>query len=303
VTLASLAAVAVLLVIQINRSDEDVNAFSIALLVLAILLGFAVVAPRAVKEVLDRITTFKVGAVEVGLQAANRVELQQVSTEAVAGVNARDDVGASSKRPVGGGVAREYTAVREKLEERLKFVRETLFGMGESVSCVQVAERMEARGLIAANELQIAYDLLGRAEASIAKLPNEIVSEYLTGAWRFASRFATLVFERQVRKELLAAGWFLLDFEQTRKHRPDFLAHRSWKADPGDPEAETWFVIATRVEATKTKETRGRLERRRMPFGAEPVLVLPDSEGSKRGDPTEKRTKVLTLSELLAFRG
>jgi len=284
-TIAALVVVLAVLLLQvvgIGKANDNINGFTLGLLLLAIVLGFAVVAPTAVKEMLDRVTTFKFGGVELGLQAAERLDhLQTQMAGPVDELNARDDVTPSERRPVGGGPLREYAAVQEKLQERLRFIRHSILSLKKKLEYVQIVEKIDALGLLGYLELQVIYDLLGRAEDGIEKLPEAELGRYLDRAWKFSTRLGTLVFERDVRKRMIRKGWFLLDFEQLRSHRPDFLAYKAGASegmeDGKSGEDGDWLVIAARVEPKQTGATAERLKQQRLPFGAKPILVIPDS--------------------------
>jgi hypothetical protein len=137
------------------------------------------------------------------------------------------------------------------------------------------------------DETQAVRDLLGDAKQAVDQLEADARQRYLDGAWRFASRFATLILERQVRKELAQAGWLLLDFDQTRSHRPDFFAVRD----------DVWLLIATRVEPKETEKTRKRLSGQSAPWGAERVVVYP---GLLKAEAREVENEFANV-ELLAF--
>lgn len=218
VSLAVVLAVLVFQVMGIGELDPAVDGYSLLLVALAIVLSFVVVAPKSVKEVLDRITRLKVGAFGVGLQAATRVELLEAQdSDMVDGFNARDDVESQFERPVGGGRLWEYERVRDKLEEKLRFIRETLLDSNSELSALQVVERIDSLKLVEDNEVRVLYDLLGRVEDSIERLPSETSLAYLEAAWRFSTRFATLVFERQVRRGLsMTAGSFSISSRPAR---------------------------------------------------------------------------------------
>lgn len=291
VTVAALAVVLAVLVLQVagvGDTNDNVNGFTVSLLLMVIVLGFAVAAPTAVKEVLDRVTTFKFGGVELGLQAAERLDLLQTP---LAGdddaLTPRDDVRPSEVRPRGGGAVREFVAVQEKLKDRLRYVRDVVLmldkELAEKLTEVQVVEKVDEQGLVGHLELRVLYDLLGRAEQGIERLPEGDRDRYLNRAWRFATRLGTLIFEREARKQLIDRGWFLLDFEQSRKHRPDFLAYKQTRSQSkGEgPTTGSWLLIATRVEPGQATETIERLQGERPPFNARRVVVVPDRRGKR----------------------
>jgi hypothetical protein len=291
-TVAALVLVLIVLVLQVAGTggvNEHVNGFTILLLLLAIVLGFAIVAPAAVKAILDRVTTFKVAGLEIGLQAANRSDLlrtQLLGEEDE--LTPADDVAPSSSRPVGGGPEREFAAVRGKLEERLRYVRDAVLRLDSKLEPIDVAEELAQCDLIGDVEMQIVYDLLGRAEDGIERLDEGDATRYFDRTWRFSTRFATLIFERETRKRLLKRGWFLLDYPQSRGHRPDFLAYKRVDGDEEGTEKEWWFVIAVRIEPNLARQTAARLSRQRPPFDATSVVVVPDRR--------ERQAKVADLA-------
>jgi hypothetical protein len=228
---------------------------------LAILLGFIVLAPGEAKEILGRLTTLKVAGVEIGLQAAERLERVDVRVADVID----DDVKAVKPRPVGGSADEEFDAVGDKLRERLEFVRDEILELKRSRSTLETVDAIRRRRLLKSDEEQVVSDLLGDAKKDVVRLTADGRKRYLDGAWRFASRFATLVLERRVRKAMVRKKWLLLDFDQARSHRPDFLAFNDG----------VWLLVATRVEPKQTKETRKRLSEQTAPHDARKVIVYP----------------------------
>ncbi len=136
-------------------------------------------------------------------------------------------------------------------------------------------------------ELQLALirDLL-HGQEEIVQLPFVLGSEFLDASWTFAVRLATLTHERLVRKKLTQNGWALMNFEQDRRHRPDFLAHNG----------RVWLLVAARVEPGKLKPVRERLAETPAPFSACPVIVIPDH----RSDETDHSfPEILPLRSVL----
>jgi hypothetical protein len=272
----------------VGSVDENVNGTTIALVAIATVLAFAVVAPRSVKEVLDRITSLKLpGGIEIGLQAVNRAERIQALMPRVA----EGDGVRTEERPRGGGALREYQAVRSKLRERLRFIRDAILNLDHDLTYEQIVEEIEGLRLLEVEERQVVYDVLGRLESDLDKLSDEVRGEYLDATWHFSSRFATLVFERLVRRNLTGHGWFLLDFEQARLHRPDFLGYSHG----------SWHLFATRVEPPKTLATRRRLSRQSLPFDAEPIVIVPDTRPYQPDD-EYAHIRIVTLSAFLSPR-
>ena len=250
--------------------DENVDATTVVLLAIGIGLLFAVIAPHATRIFFERMTSLKLpGGVEIGLQAVERAERVQGGLfESIEDLSSPTDDVSVEGRPLEGGTSRQFEAVRETLEARLRFVHTVVLNQptAKEGDYPKVLAMIEAEGLLRHDEAALVRDLLGRAEDDIKGLPFELRTEFLDASWRFAVRFATLAHERLVRRRLAHQGWVLLDFEQDRSHRPDFLAHREG----------VWFLVAARVQPNKLFDTRRRLARCSPPFGAKPVIVIPD---------------------------
>ena len=286
--------IALLIVAQLSGwqdLDETLDALTVVLLLGALVLLFATVSPRSTREFFERMTTLKLpGGVEIGLQAVGRAErVQGGLSESFDDLPDEDDVQVK-QRPLEGGTRRQFEAVRHILEERLKFVHTVVFGrpQTEEGNYPATLRMIEEKNLLKPEELALVRDLLGRAEDEIALLPFELRTDFLDASWRFVLRFATLTHERLVRKSLVKTGWVLFDFEQDRSHRPEFLAYR----------ANDWHLVAARVEPGKLKATRRRLAEAQPPFGATPVVVIPD----KRSFDSERKgpeVDVLRLAQLL----
>jgi hypothetical protein len=190
----------------------------------------------------------------------------------------------------------------------LRFIRHSILSLNKKLDYVQIVERIDALGLLSYLELQVIYDLLGRAEDGVEQLPEAELGRYLDRAWKFSTRLGTLVFERDVRKRMLRKGWFLLDFEQMRSHRPDFLAYKAGasegrgREDDDAGEDGDWLVIAARVEPKGTTKTAERLQKQHMPFSAKPVLVIPDSREDQIAE-NPRQVPQVTISALLEHPG
>jgi hypothetical protein len=295
VTVAFLILVLAVLALKLggfDNLDDNVDVTSVILIALAIVLGFAALAPEEAREVINRITSLKFGNFEIGLQAAVRVErVQSRVAELIEDVNGDDDVQASTPRPVGGSAAEEFDAVRAKLTERLRYIRDVILELKPDSNSIQVVDAIAAERLLVPDESQVVRDLLGDAKDEVDRLRGDVREKYLEGAWRFASRFGTLVFERRVRKEMVEKNWFLLDFNQTRNHRPDFLAYRD----------EKWLLVATRVEPGLAEDTRKRLAAQTVPFGAVPAIIHPDKRADKAVD-LQDGVRVLSFSDVTSSK-
>jgi hypothetical protein len=291
----ALLVIAVLIVAQLSGwqdLDEKLDAMTVVLLLAALVLLFATVAPSSTREFFERMTTLKLpGGVEIGLQAVGRAQrVQGALCESSEDLPPDEDDVQVKQRPLEGGTRRQFEAVRHILEERLKFVHTVVFGLDPSqeANYPQTLRRIEDENLLKPEELALVRDLLGRAEDEIALLPFELRTDFLDVSWRFALRFATLTHERLVRKSLVKTGWVLFDFEQKRSHRPEFLAYR----------ANDWHLVAARVEPGKLGPTRTRLAEAQPPFEAKPLIVIPDKQDfeSEGEDPG---ADVVELSQLL----
>jgi hypothetical protein len=275
-----------------NEVGKNVDAVTVVLLLLAVVLLFGFAAPSATRSFLERMTTLKLpGGVELGLEAASRAErVQGRLSESLEDLPPREDDVTTRQRPLEGDAREQFQKVRARLEMRLRFVHTVVFGESKATegNYPRIVERIEAEHLLSPEELALVRDLLGRAEDEIEQLPFELRAEFLDASWLFAVRFATLTHERLVRKRLTEHRWDLVDFQQDRKHRPDFLAYRE----------KVWLLIAARVEPGKLESTRERLAEKPPPFEAVPVIALPDLRDL---DPDGKfrRVDVVHLRDLL----
>jgi hypothetical protein len=291
VAFGAMVLVLVVLVTQllgIEQVDEHADSTSLFLLILGVVLAFVWLAPDAVKEGIERVSFLKLpGGVEVQLQVASRAERVD------SWLPEEGDEVTTKPRPRGGGAASEYDTVRDKLEERLRSLAKDLFSLPRNGEYRRVIGKMEEKALLDAVELHLVRDLLGAVEDDVEKMPAELRKEYLDASWRFAMRFRTLVFERLARREMATAGWFIVDFEQARSHRPDFLAYRG----------DCWLLIAARFVPNDTEDTRKRLQGMHPPFGATAIVVAPDSRPFEpEADDTYTAVPVLPLTTALEYR-
>jgi len=272
--------VLMLKLVGVGSLENDVDLPAVILLALVVLLGFVALAPGEAHEFLKRMTNLKVGGFEVGLQATARVERVESRVALIEAVIEDDDVRAIRRRPEGGSAGEEFDAVRDKLTDRLSFVCKVILGRGQSEKPIETVGRIIRAKLLEPDEAQVLRDLLGDARDEVGELTADVRKRYLDGAWRFSSRFASLILERRVRRKMAKAGWLLLDFNQTRSHRPDFLAYRNG----------AWLLIATRVEPGQTKRTRRRLSKRTVPWAAQRVVVYPDKRKNKAREVKRENT-------------
>lgn len=278
---AAAIAATVVLVAQLT-GEVTVDSTSLALMLVALLLIYAAVAPSSARELLDRINLLKLpGGIEVQMQATARAE--RVLTrmpEAADAVTVRP-------RKRGGGAGAEYDRVRAKLEERLQ-KSGRYFGLGVKAPVGKVVKKIESKDLLSEDELHLIRDLLGDLEDEVGRMPVKVREEYLDSGWKFAKRFRTLVFERLLRKELARNNWVLIDFDQSRHHRPDFFAFKG----------DVALLIAARVVPESTLPTRERLHKLQPPFGATAIVVVPDTEkGIKKRE--DEFPPILQMSQVL----
>lgn len=274
----------------VDGFEDNVDATALVMLGLAIVLGFIAVAPGEARDILSRLTTLKVGGVEIGLQAAERLERVDLRVADVL-----DDVRALTPRPAGGSAVEEFDAVGDMLRQRLDFVRDEILELKHSRSTLETVDAIRKRRLLKPDEEQVVSDLLGNAKKDVVRLTGDVRKRYLDGAWRFASRFATLVLERRVRKAMVRKRWLLLDFDQARTHRPDFLAFR----------AGIWLLVATRVEPNQTKATRKRLSEQTAPHDAHKVIVYPNKRAVEalKVKNAYADVKLVPFSKIASYRG
>jgi hypothetical protein len=280
-------AVLVLKLTGFEDFEHAVDAPAVVLLIVAVVLGFVAFAPEEARGLLRRLTNLKFGSFELGLQATARVERVELRVPELLD----DDVKALTRRPEGGSVGEEFDAVREKLKERLDFIRDVILkgDLESSAKPVEIVGKINERKLLESDESQVVRDLLGDAREEVEGLAADVRKRYLDGAWRFASRFATLILERQVRKRMATKKWLLLDVHQTRGHRPDFIAMRE----------EVW-LIATRVEPNDTKKTRRRLSEQPLPYPARRVVVYPDGRKKQAAEVVNEfeNVELIAVSEI-----
>jgi hypothetical protein len=279
------------LVLKLLGSEElqkHIDVSAVILVAFVVVLGFIIAAPGEAKKFLKRMTSLKVGAIEVGLQATTLVERVELRVPAPTD----DNVGAVEKRNVGGSAAEEFDEVRGKLVERLHFARDAILELdNRTAKPSEIIASINDEKLLAPDEEQVVRDLLGDAKEEVCLLDADVRKRYLDGAWRFSSRFATLILERRVRNAMVAKKWLLLDFGQTRGHRPDFIAFRE----------EVWLV-ATRVDAGDAQIARGRLGKQLLPIEARRVIVHPDSmkEAADAIDDPVTGVELVAFSEIEA---
>jgi hypothetical protein len=226
-SLLAFAAVVVVLVLQLGARDGKADATSLGLLGLAILLGYATFAPGPTGRAVTRITNLKVAGLELGMAQVEKAE--QVKPPPYE----EDDI--VPKRG-----ERGYGEMVHQLEARLRFVRKILElqpQVRRPHDYVGIARELWTRRLLKDHEARLLLDVIEGREPDLDLLPESVRDEYLDATWSFAVRFGSMVWDRHVRRELKAQGWFVTDFEQEPGHRPDFLVYRDRR----------WVAIAARV--------------------------------------------------------
>ena len=281
--IAAIVAIVVLVVLILQLFDVvQPNGTSIGLIVIFGLIGVALVSPEAVSDLADRIRTVKVGSVQVDMAALKRAERTEARTPP------SDDDVKVSPRPRGGTPAAELTEVREKLKERLRFVRDALLELPEDVGYLTVVSHLHDEGLLEADERELIHDIFGGLEGEISDWAAPLRKEYLDATWRYAVRLGTTIFERIARRALEEAGWFIAGFEQSRDHRPDYLAFHG-------EECVQW---AARVQPSKLGGTRQRLSRETAEPADRAVVIIPNSRKPK-ADGKYESVDVVRLEDFL----
>ena len=231
-TILALGGVLALIAIQLADA-ADVDATTLALAALAVVLLFGIFAPHQTGRVLERITSFKFAGIEVGLKELSRAE--RVSQPPV------EEDGHQTTRPANKGL----DSIRDKLRGRLRFVR-LILELDDEVEEDDyrgIAGNLRERGLLSQDEERFTLDLLDETAFDSANQPRYAEKRFLDAAWAFAVRFGPMTWDREVRRRLSDKGWLIADFKQARGHRPFFLGHRKGK----------WALMSARVAGEKKK--------------------------------------------------
>jgi hypothetical protein len=279
------------------HAGDNLNGTTLGLLLIVLASLIVATAPAATRAFLERLTTVKLpGGLEIGLQAVNRAERVQggLSESFEDPLRASDDVTVKQRRPLEGDARQQFQAVQRVLQARLRFVHTVVLGLPRSTESdyPQVLREIDDEHLLNTDESALVRDLLGRAENQVEKLEYDVRNGFLDAAWQFAVRFASLSHERLVRQRLAKRGCVLMDLEQDRAHRPDFLAYRN----------EAWLMVAARVLPGNLDGTRKRLNQTPPPFDAVPVIAIPDKK-SFTPDGKYSRVKVCQLTQLTECAG
>jgi hypothetical protein len=294
VAVLGLLGVCLLLILHVGGwwgFDDNVDGTTITLLLIGLFILLGLASPDVVRQILDRVENVELpGGVKVGLSAVARAERAQAPLLRIPDEVGSDDDVRVSTRPDTGDARLDLEKVRERLQTRLRFLRDAVLDLPEDTDYPGIVAAVESEDLLTDDELGLVADILERAESEIDKWPASLQKEFLDAAWRFSVRFATLVFERYVRRRLKDAGWFLAEFDQARDHRPDFL---SWRDG-------AWLQVAARVQPNKLAGTRQRLSRSLAPFGPTPVVVIPTERAADyTADDRYESVVVIDLDRLL----
>jgi hypothetical protein len=268
-SVGALAAVVVLLAMHLDKSEGVMDSTALGLLAGGVGLLFACVAPWQTTQALRRITTFKFAGIELGLGELQRAErVRPLPRE-------EDDEVVVGPRPIGGGAGEELRRVVDKMQARLRFswdILEIEKKPGHQDDYRRVASWLRGAQLITQDEEMFILDLLRSDPHDVERWGATARDEYLDSGWQFAVRFGALIWDRHVRRELRRDGWFVADYPQERRHRPDFLGHCA---------EEGWAVMAARVAGPDHSPvalgpSRQRLRDVKQDFVAGRCIVIPD---------------------------
>jgi hypothetical protein len=199
----------------------------------------------------------------------------------------------TSARPVGRGPTEEVEAVAEVVRKRLRFVRDAVLRDPATIDERVMIVRLEALGLLTADEALTLGKLLGDLHEKVEKWPSAERAKFLDSAWRFGTRLATTVFDRLVRQRLSGSGWFVADFEQPDNHRPDFLASYGGE----------WALLAARLGAppSTVTTTSSRLARTELSANVPArAVVIPDRDKGAKEQLDGGPVVVIKLNHLIA---
>lgn len=264
----AIAGIALLAVIavglwQATAKDAKPDSTTLILLFFAILLVVAFTLPSVALAAVNRISNLDVLGVKIEFQVQ---EARNVAKDFR--VEDSDEV-AVPPRPQAQEVNGEMELVANELKRKLRFTREAVLNDPRSLPETNVAAHLHYMKLLKQDEAELCQKLLG--EELRKDLPTWDAAErsaFLDAAWRFSWRFATHIFDRYARRTMEDAGWFIADFEQSRKHRADFLA--CWDGN--------WARVSARVAAPRrtVESTAKRMSHSAGPLDAAPAIIVPD---------------------------
>lgn len=218
----ALAGVVAALVVQLAVHDQSPDGTTVALLVVAACLTFALLAPRHGLAALKHLSSFKVaGVVEVGMKEAalaQRVEPPKPENQ-----------GRTSDRNGKG-----YLDVVSRLKTKMRFVytiTDLHRELGDETQYFEIANELATSHLLRQKEWEFVLSLLSEDDPKLDALSDDTRERFLDAAWSFADRFAFTVWDRFVRSELREAGWEIFDRWKGDAPRREFLAYygsRGW---------------------------------------------------------------------------
>lgn len=257
-----LAGVVAIAAWQISQEGSKPDSMTLILLALAVFLFAALFFPRTVVAAVNRINNLDILGVKIELQVEKaRSVVDRLPTS--------DDEVQVPPRPQAPTVRGEVALVAAEQKRKLRFFRDAVLNDDPSLEESFVAAHVEYLQLFEENEAEICRRILSPDLGhDLSRWDGSDRTAFLDDAWSFAWRFATRMFDRYVRRELGEAGWFVADFEQSRKHRADFLVRKNGH----------WGLVAARVAAPrKTAEnTAERLSTAVCPVDVRRLVIVPD---------------------------
>jgi hypothetical protein len=219
------AAVALgLIVAEMIHNDGGADSTTLVLLALAMILIVASLAPRPTSDALRRVTSFKLGGLELGLGEIKLAEhLKSPPKE-------HDRVGVGG-RPDG----TDYSEIVGRLELCVDRTKKMLDLGPDLHGPREVVAELRSLKLLDQYEETFVLELL-RGNPISASWPSGAREGFLDAAWSFAVRFRAMIWDRHVRRRLAEAGWFVAKYDQATGHRPDFLIYRESR----------WALVAAR---------------------------------------------------------
>lgn len=288
VATVGILAVVAIAIWQFSADGSRPDSTTLVLLALVIFLLVAVALPKTVVAAVNRINNLDILGVKIELQVnkAHRI---------VDSFPADEDEVPVPSRPQAEDPRAELGLVAKELKRKLRFVRDAILDDPSSLAEPFVVAHLEYMQLFREDEAELCHKVLSRALGD--EIPHWDASDrvaFLDDAWRFAWRFATRMFNRYARQALKREGWLVADFEQSRKHRADFLVRHEGH----------WAVVAARVAAPRktVRSTAARLARSNEPIeDAQRIVVVPDRVRHLWG-PLDKGPMPLADGRVIAAR-
>ncbi len=149
----------------------------------------------------------------------------------------------------------DFSKVQELLHEKIEKARRCIYGPASKGDERWTLDRLRDDGLLPAREYRLASLLLDpKTGDEIAEWARSDVEVTLETGWQLATRFAAREFDRHARAQLEAAGFFVADFRQGPRHRPDFLVAVPSRHAGG-------AAVLVRVAARVNREAKMTVER------------------------------------------